>query len=51
MATLIVDWTLASDMYSSIAELERLYLQEQQVSQRLEKYLNLVKKQTAVIEE
>lgn len=48
---LIVCSANASDMYSSIAELERLYLKEQQVNQRLEEYLNIIKKQTTIVDQ
>ncbi len=48
---LIVDMASASEVYSSIAELERLYLKEQQVGQRLEKYLDLVKKQMTTVDQ
>lgn len=47
----IVGLGSASDMYSSVAELERLYLKEQQVGQRLEKFLDLVKKQMTTVDQ
>lgn len=47
---LTVDMASATDMFSSIAELERLHEGEQQVAHKLEQYLNLVKKQTDVVE-
>ncbi|XP_046639382.1 prolyl 4-hydroxylase subunit alpha-1-like [Daphnia pulicaria] len=42
---------LASDMYSSVAELERLYLKEQQAGLKLESLLDLIKKQTTAIDQ
>lgn len=48
---LIGDMALASDMYSSVAELERLYLKEQQAGLKLESLLDLIKKQTTAIDQ
>lgn len=48
---LMADIVSTSDMYSSVAELERLYLKEQQVGQRLENFLDLIKTQTAAIDQ
>jgi hypothetical protein len=48
---LIGDTAFASDMYSSVAELERLYLKEQQAGLRLESLLDLIKRQTTAIDQ
>ncbi|XP_032793189.2 prolyl 4-hydroxylase subunit alpha-1 [Daphnia magna] len=48
--TLMLDVVSTSDMYSSVAELERLYVKEQQVGQRLEHFLLLIKQQTEAID-
>lgn len=47
----MLDVVSTSDMYSSVAELERLYVKEQQVGQRLEHFLLLIKQQTEAIDQ
>ena len=49
--TCLASVAIASDMYSSVAQLGNVYLVEEQVANKLEEYLNVVKSQTDIVDQ